>query len=130
MESRRDFGMEAPRGKASQGEGRDSGKRKEPPASSSPCALQLPIHKPRFLGRAVSRPFPEPKIRVACSSPGNRIHMLGGGGLKNLLPSISLSWSPPPPICFLPPCVPYELTGGTPHSLRHPHLNSTPGSFA
>lgn len=31
MESRRDFGIEAPRGTASQGEGRDSGKRKEPP---------------------------------------------------------------------------------------------------
>lgn len=131
MESRRDSGWRLCEGKhLREREGRDSGKRKEPTNPSSfPRPLQLPIHKPRFLGRAVARSFPEPRVRAACSSPGNRIHMLGGGAeepsSQHLFPG-----GRPAPVCFLLPCVPYELTEDSPHSLRHPHLNSIPGSFA
>lgn len=70
LSGRSGFGMGAPRRKGTQG-----GRKKEPISlahspSSSPVT---PVTKLRFLGRAVSRPFPESKVKVTCISPGRTL---------------------------------------------------------
>lgn len=75
-----------------------------------------PVIKPRFLGRAVSRPFPELRVRVTRSSPGNRLQMLGGGTEKQE----GTPRGPNPHFASCPLAFPINLLG------THPVPSDTP----